>query len=392
VRLAVVASVIQEWRYPLWLAVAGTPGLECRFFHGASIPSAKQVNARDLSALPHLEFKTVGIGVQSSGRDAALKYHVGVAPALEAFKPDIVLCEGGSNVLTNVVVFRWAARRGVPVIWWGLGELKGRRYQGFVSRVYRQLRLSQERRSSSYLGYSSVAREYFLSQGYPEERCYVALNCLNTDRIAECIPADRAALPRLRKELGVSVENQVILFCGSVIEAKRLDRLIIAFAMIAERYPKAILVVVGDGPALQAAKELASRLRIAGQVVFVGAVWTGAGAFFELARFFVLPGLGGLAICESMTHGIPVISAPADGTEVDYIQPGKTGFLLQQDDEEKMRAQLAQYMSFLLDNCEDAREMGTTARKFVERHACSRVYVDSLMKCVRETLARPVRW
>ena len=180
-RLAVVSSVIQQWRYPLWCRLSSHPKLKVHFFHGENLPNSKQLNAQDLSLLSHTELKTIGLNIFSSGRQAPLKYHRGIGNALQKFSPDVILCEGGSNILTNVSVFRYAKKNNVPVIWWGLGELKGREYKGLISRLYLAVRYSQERRSSSYLGYSTQAVDYFLSRGYPKERCYCALNCLNTD-------------------------------------------------------------------------------------------------------------------------------------------------------------------------------------------------------------------
>ena len=173
IRLAIVSSVIQQWRYPLWRRLSTDPRLDVHVFHGSSLRSGKQVNAVDLSQLPHTELETVGLNVISSGRSAPLKYHKGIRKALAGFSPQVILCEGGSNVLTNFAVLRFANRTDTPVIWWGLGELKGRQYRGLVSRLYLNARHSQERRCSSYLGYSSQARDYFLSRGYPAERCYV---------------------------------------------------------------------------------------------------------------------------------------------------------------------------------------------------------------------------
>ena len=81
------------------------------------------------------------------------------------------------------------------------------------------------------------------------------------------------------------------------------------------------LIIVGDGPERAALESLA-------KVVYPAAEFAGAkhGAelkpYFAEADLFVLPGTGGLAVQEAMSHGLPVIVAKGDGTQDDLVRAG----------------------------------------------------------------------
>ncbi len=43
-------------------------------------------------------------------------------------------------------------------------------------------------------------------------------------------------------------------------------------------------------------------------------------SYFSSADLFVLPGTGGLAVQEAMSHGLPVIMGQGDGTNDDLVR------------------------------------------------------------------------
>jgi glycosyltransferase involved in cell wall biosynthesis len=81
------------------------------------------------------------------------------------------------------------------------------------------------------------------------------------------------------------------------------------------------LVIVGDGPERARVEALAKEVYPSAQ--FIG---TKHGSeldpWFAQADLFVLPGTGGLAVQEAMSHGLPVIVAKGDGTQDDLVRAG----------------------------------------------------------------------
>ena len=82
-------------------------------------------------------------------------------------------------------------------------------------------------------------------------------------------PADRA-----RRELRLPPDGPVFLWVGRMVEVKRLDRLLDAFAMLKPNTGDAPhrLVLVGDGPSRAAAEAHAATIGVAHRVVFAGAI------------------------------------------------------------------------------------------------------------------------
>jgi len=85
--------------------------------------------------------------------------------------------------------------------------------------------------------------------------------------------------------------------------------------------PRPRLVIVGDGPERGDLEQVARQVYPSAQ--FIGAKH-GAELkpYFAGADLFVLPGTGGLAVQEAMSHGLPVIVAKGDGTQDDLVRPG----------------------------------------------------------------------
>ena len=109
----------------------------------------------------------------------------------------------------------------------------------------------------------------------------------------------------------------MILFVGRLQARKRLDFLLRACSEMPE--PKPRLVIIGDGPERLGLTSLAKE-------VYPSAEFIGArhGAeldpYFMQADLFVLPGTGGLAVQEAMSHGLPVLVAKGDGTQDDLVR------------------------------------------------------------------------
>ena len=179
----------------------------------------------------------------------------------------------------------------------------------------------------------------------------------------------------------------MILYCGALIAAKHPLRLVQAFASIRSRLPNARLLLVGDGPERCAIESEVTRLDLTDHVIFTGAVWDGVGQYFEVADILVMPGLGGLAISEAMTHGLPVISGRADGTELDMIAPGETGYLLDEQSDVSPVDQLAEYLVSSLSEPQKLRSMGEAARQLIKTQVNVQNYVESIAHCIRATHA-----
>jgi glycosyltransferase involved in cell wall biosynthesis len=290
------------------------------------------------------------------------------------FRPDVLLIQGGM-VLNNFVTILYAKMTGTPVVWWSLGQILGRKFSG-VSAIYQRMNEWNQNRATCYAGYSSVAVDYFRRLGYPPERCFNLINVVDTDsvgrRAADC--SERAE--SLRQELMIA-GKKVALFVGALTETKGILNLIRAFGGLSD-LPQLHLLIVGEGPERLGAERMVDELGLCDRISFVGAVFDGVEAYFQLADLLVLPGTGGLAISEGMTHGLPVICSVGDGVEVDLIDEGENGYRVEPDNilqlEERMRSAL----------CDEAKlgAMGRHSRRIIAERANIGLYMNEMYAAI----------
>ena len=162
-----------------------------------------------------------------------------------------------------------------------------------------------------------------------------------------------------------------LLFIGRLVERKGVHLLLEALALLAPA-TRPLLRVVGDGPERERLAELATRLRLDGDVVFHGFIPAEEKAE-RLAGCdaFVLPavidakgdteGLG-VVLLEAMTYGKPVIASAAGGI-VDIVRDEQNGYLVPPGD----AGALAGAIRVCVENPERARALGAQGRLDVEK-------------------------
>jgi glycosyltransferase involved in cell wall biosynthesis len=378
--------VLPHWRIPVFRRLAAWPGIELLALHGSDFPGTKTLNARDLSGFEHRELWTIRLVSRiTAEREIAFPLWPTAPWHLWRERPDVLLLEGGSNLPSAFLLVATALCLRIPVVWWTLGEIPHPHRLTLSQRIFRALVRFLERRCTAFLGFSSMARAYFQRCGYPPEAQFVAVNCVDTDAVKERIPAARAQVAALRERLGLG-DERVLLFVGSLAPYKRVEDLISVYARLRERHRDLRLVVVGGG-SHRSALEAHAREVGAADLIFTGEVVDGIDPYFEMADVLVLPGLGGLAISEAMTHGLPVVSSLADGCERDLIEEGRNGYVVEPRDTRRLEACLEE----LLSDPERLRAMGEHSRRIVDERYNIGTYMESLVAALRYGAARGAR-
>ena len=153
---------------------------------------------------------------------------------------------------------------------------------------------------------SPAERDHLVECGFPAGQLSVVCNGFDLDETF-----DRDAV---RATFGLD-ENAICFgFVGRLSHQKAVDRLLRAFAVVAGQNPDARLVIVGDGPDLDALRALARELDIAPRAVFPGALpGLEAMAAFDV---FVLPSrYEGMpyVLLEAAATGLPIVMADVGG-------------------------------------------------------------------------------
>jgi glycosyltransferase involved in cell wall biosynthesis len=375
IRVAITYRVCQNWRAPIFARIAKSSDIELMVFHGGDIPGTKLINDRVFQGVPHKKLITFYFNLHSAGRKTTWIIYPSILYHLTRFRPDVLLCEGGSNIFNNFLIYVWALFARVPTIWWTLGYLPGRKYQG-ISALYVKLSDFLMRRSSVLLGYSSRAKRYFQMRRCHQPQ-FVSVNCVDTDKVFERIRIAMEQLLDVRSKFKIN-GKQVILFVGALTREKRVDDLINAYKIIRRKRKNLALLIVGDGDDKERLKALVASSRIA-DVHFAGRIIDKISHYFLTANIFVLPGLGGLAISEAMAHGLPIICTVADGCEEDLIKPLKNGVIVQEGD----IISLGEAIQTLLDDPLKLKTMGNMSLNMIRTKYNVHTYLQNIMSAIK---------
>jgi len=118
-----------------------------------------------------------------------------------------------------------------------------------------------------------------------------------------------------RAALGLAPEDRVLLFIGSDYWRKGLDRVLAAVSVLAEQGESVRLLVAGGDRRQASYADLATRLGLGGQVMFLGQVKRPE-ELYAVADLFVLPTrydpFANVTL-EALASGVPVLTSKVNG-------------------------------------------------------------------------------
>jgi glycosyltransferase involved in cell wall biosynthesis len=197
--------------------------------------------------------------------------------------------------------------------------------------------------------------------GFEPRRLLWMPNPVDTDVFAPC---DSGRREEIRARLDIPAEAAVVIFTGRLAPEKELSSLIGAFREVVRRIPRAILILLGDGPSRGSLEGRAGQLGLSASVRFVGNQpaagvpgWLQAGDLFALVSSNEgFP----CSLVEAMSVGIAsVVSDIPANTQL--IDSGVHGLRVPVGDE----ACIAEAIVELLGDPESRARMGTAARRRV---------------------------
>ncbi|MBI3737943.1 MAG: glycosyltransferase family 4 protein [Chloroflexi bacterium] len=350
-RLALQQRVLPAYRAPFFDLLAQSCERGLSLFAGLPRPGEGITPAKDLQFAKYVLAQNIHFLAGSF----YLCYQRGLIDWLADWNPDALIVEANPRYLATSSAVKWMHTRGRRVIGWGLGappplspphfQRKWGGSQGGVLSGFRQTRrvhfLNQ---FDALISYSRRGADEYAALGFPREKIFVAPNAVS--------PRPLSPIPSKPSK----VERLTILFVGRLQARKRVDFLLRACAELKQNIR---LLIVGDGPERERLESLARQVYPAAE--FIG---TKHGdelkPYFAQADLFVLPGTGGLAIQEAMSHGLPVIVAKGDGTQDDLVRESN-GWQIPPDD----YAALVSALRTALSNVPRLRRMGTESYRIV---------------------------
>jgi len=196
----------------------------------------------------------------------------------------------------------------------------------------------------------------------------------------------------LRTKLNLSKDEKILLYVGRLGKEKSVDFLIRSFKLILGSYPKAHLVIVGDGVERKRLEALAKRMGVQKNTHFLGDVKSqNIQDVYRDASVFVFASsteTQGLVLPEALASGVP--SVVVDDPAFECIEDGKNGFRVHKNENEfakktlsiiedsKLASQMSEYA------CTSAQEL-SVARTV---DSLEEIYFSLFEKNNRESVGR----
>lgn len=211
--------------------------------------------------------------------------------------------------------------------------------------------------------------------GLDKRKIRIINNGINTSEYAN---GDGA---RIRSELGLPPHSQVISLIGS-IDKKGHRAALQAIGKLTAQGKDLHLLLVGEGPKEDEARQMAERLSIASRVHFLG-FREDIADILSASDLLLHPSEseGGLplSIMEAMSAGVPVVASEVGGTK-ELVKHNITGLLVPVGDVER----LVEAVSVLLTDKALARRLANTAKNLVDERFTFNRMVDNYLNLYTE--------
>lgn len=250
---------------------------------------------------------------------------------------------GGYNDPGRLRVIRWARRAGVPLFLFGDSNIRGDLAAGLKAQLKRRLVRRVVRDVTACFPCGSLGAAYFEKYGCPRDRIYYFPYEPDYDLIAGT-PA--AEVDAAAAKFGLDRGRRRIVYSGRLIDVKRVDLLVDAFAQIAAERPEWDLLVIGGGPLRESLEaRLPGPLRARVQ-------WTGfiddqraVSSLYRASDVLVLPSdyePWAVVINEAAAAGMAIVASDVVGAAAELVRDGVNGFTFPAGDLGRLTAALRQ--------------------------------------------------
>lgn len=284
----------------------------------------------------------------------------GINNKLNEILPDVIISWEYNP--TSVQAMKWCKLKKKKFISGTDGTLRTEQNLWFIQKLTRKY---IAKNADAFLVSGIKAEEKILSWGVDKKKVFKKLLTVDLS---------------IFKKATRSVNNNTILYVGSLVERKGVDLLICALSNIKNDY---ILRIVGNGREneLQKLKKLAEQKGVADKIVWCG-FKTGDELVkeYQEAAVFVMPtreDCFGLVLLEAMAVGVPIIASKfADGA-YDVVKNGITGWIVDPYND----VEFAEAIDKIINDVDFQNNCYTHSRKEIEKFEYSEVskgFVDAI--------------
>lgn len=244
-------------------------------------------------------------------------------------------------------------------------------HPNFIARKRYQL-------AAKILAVSQFVADSVAASGLPPEKIQVIYDGVD-------IPAPATAEQRqqARRRWGIGELDSLIGCVSHLSPEKGQEPLLRALPAVLAQFPRARLLLAGDGPSRHNLEDLADQLGIRNAVIFAGFI-EDIRVVYQASDLFTLPSRAeplGSSLLAAMACGLPVV-AVASGGVPEYVNDQENGLLAAQPDPDQLGRQLRR----LLGDTSLRATLGAAARHTIADRFSAAHLVDATLHAYQEVL------
>ncbi len=202
-------------------------------------------------------------------------------------------------------------------------------------------------------------------------RLYVESGCVGLRKEAEAVE--------------LNPDEKILLHASNFRQVKRVVELVEIMRIVVDHFPKARLIIAGDGPTRIEVERKIEALDLCNNIHLLGVKSNMQEIMCSADLFLLNSTLEGmpLVLLEAMSCSLPVVTTPAGGIP-ELVRPGQDGMVTKGFSQEEY----AQAVIELLENDEKRKELGKAGRRRVEESFSAERIVRMYEKVFEDVLSK----
>lgn len=213
----------------------------------------------------------------------------------------------------------------------------------------------------------------------PAGKMATIINGINTEEFAP-----RMKSVALLEKLNINMDCKIVGTVGRLVEVKDQMTMITAFKRVKDIYPNSIFMIVGDGPLLEALKNMVFNNDLDRNVIFLRNR-NDIAEILNIMDVFLLTSLSegtSVALLEAMSSGVPAIVTDVGGNP-SIVDDGINGFLIKP----KQTELLSELILRILGNNEIREKLSNNAVSKIHSDYCMFNMIENYSSSYTELLA-----
>jgi glycosyltransferase involved in cell wall biosynthesis len=362
IKLVIITNMLAPYRIPLFEIISAHPRIELQVIVMDFVSAERKAWRTKQYTFPCTILKKKTISCRGLRYDLPLN----LLKVLMTLKPDVIVSVGFS--LSSIVAVLYSRFNKVFFYIWNAETILSYKMTrtGFAQDCIRKLLI---RFSSMFLAYGPDAKEYLLSFGVEEKKVHVVNNICDAE-------------PFLQTKREWKYKDFVtILYVGSLIDLKNINRLLQAYKETATSYTNMRLKLVGDGPLRSEVEAFRKECDYLDIVIQGEMPSTEIPMIMSEADFLVHPSVYDRwphVILEAMATGLPILCSNAAGIPPYIVKDGENGYYFNPNLVEDIRDAMVKMMK----NRNRWAQMGEKSLAIAKEHSIEKsanLFIDAIL-------------